>query len=345
MKEFYKKYVNWCKYHFIDILYLFLCMLLWNKFAFRWWIVFLTTFPVFLINMWFLIFKKNNKKLIGLFGYYNVLMFGFKRRGKDLTIQQYIISRYRKKWLKEEKMIKKGKLQEHSINYLSNFDYGYGAKIVSLSEFRLFNAETGKEINYHDFLKGVAIKCEKNEEYEGLDLIISEAHLYFPNTESNTLDKYYPSFPVFVALSGHLYNMNIIFNSQELQRAWIKLRNQQDYFCQALKTFPSNKSWLKQFKDYIPFLRKYIFVKCRTYSKMSSAESNMLPFKGPNLIGEFAKGGYLTSGTATKAEYEASNGEINEYWTITKYKDIKYDSRFFHKKIFGYNSNDKKKNE
>ena len=70
-------------------------------------------------------------------------------------------------------------------------------------------------VPYNDFKTPTKIMSfEKNDKklkhYEGLDLLLSEAQLSLPNTEHNILDKKYPWLPVFIALAGHLYNMNII---------------------------------------------------------------------------------------------------------------------------------------
>lgn len=269
----------------------------------------------------------------------NVHMFGYRRKGKDLAIQSYIIWRFKKQY---ERIIKKHSLKTDSeikeyFNsdplYLTLYDYGYGGKIVDIKEFELKH-ENGSFVTYNDFIQGKPITAKKLKHYEGLDLILGEAQLGLPNTEHNILDKYYPWLPVFIALSGHLYNMNIIINSQEYSRVWIKLRGQQDTYMRAVKTLPVNKTFFSRIYKYIPFFRNNLYTKVRIFEEQQSAENNTLPFKAVGAVNEAGKTVYLTSGQATKEQFEATNGVITDYWIKTKRKDIAYDTRVFHERIF-----------
>lgn len=271
----------------------------------------------------------------------NVHIFGFRRTGKDLTTQNYIKWRFASKF---KKIVKREKLLPQDYKtyfnkyplYLSLTDYGYGGKVVDIKEFELRNKISGKYVTYDDFINGYPIQCDKKAEYEGLDLIISEAQLGLPNTEHNTLDKRYPWLPVFIALAGHLYNMNIIINSQEFERPWIKIRNQQDFYVRAIKTFPYRKGFIARISPYLPFFRKYLITKVRIYEQRASAENNILPFNAKTIITESGKDVMLTSGQATKEQFIATNGVIRDYYLFTKIADIRYDTRVYHQTIFGY---------
>lgn len=334
-----KKLLNKLKYYTIDILFfgvLIVLSFMYSKVLLWVWLVL-----GIVALIYHLYFAYTKSKVGSYLKNNNVHMFGYRRKGKDLAIQSYIIWRFKKRY---DKIIKKHKLKNEveikdyfNANplYLSLYDYGYGCKIVDIKEFELKH-ENGKYVTYDDFIQGKPITAKKLNHYEGLDLILGEAQLGLPNTEHNTLDKYYPWLPVFIALSGHLYNMNIIINSQEYSRVWIKLRGQQDTYMRAIKTLPVNKTWFSRIYKYLPFFRKNLYTKVRVFEEQQSAENNTLPFKAIGAVNEVGKNVYLTSGQATKEQFEATNGVIVDYWIKTKRKDIAYDTRVFHEKIFGY---------
>lgn len=286
-----------------------------------------------------LIIRLNNNRYASMSKLYYIHHFGAKRRGKDLSFQLSVVKRFRKKYIKHKNKNASG---HEPIFYLSNVDYGYGCKLIDLNDLKLKDLKTGKLLNYNDIITGAykGMKFEKNHEYEGLDLYISDAQLGLPNTEHNALDKQYPWLPPFIALAGQLYNMNIHVNTQEYVRLWVKLRGQQDMYARSLKTFPMNKSGLQKIWPSIPILNRYIFFKVRTYDNASSAEANILPYNAVALVNETLKHGYLTSGQSIKEQYQATHGEIKEFTMALKRKHIKYDSRIFHQYMFGYKYED-----
>ena len=335
-----KQFFNKLKYYPIEIIYSIatLYFLVVGKAG----VVLILLLVVVVFNLiHFLYFSYTRRKVGSYLKNNNVHLFGFRRKGKDLTIQNYIAWRFAKTY---RKIIKKNKLDTaEKINdyftanplYLSLYNYGYGCKVVSLKEFELKNND-GSLVSYADFINGKPITAKKIKDYEGLDLIIGEAQLGLPNTEHNMLDKKYPWLPVFIALSGHLYNMNIIINSQELQRPWVKLRKQQDIYMRAIKTIPVNKTFFKKIVPYLPFFRKYLYTKVRVYEEIQSAENNILPFKAVGVVNEVGKTVYLTSGQATKEQFDATNGLIRDYYIATPYSCIKYDTRVHHETVFGF---------
>ncbi len=308
-----------------------------------------------LISLYFWFNNNFIKKIMTL---YNTHIFGYRRKGKDLVMQLVIIKRFANKDRKVRKKVKKylkstGYTKEYirenieeevklyyqdKPHYLSNIDYGYGAKVIDLDELTLIDKKSKKVLDYNDILTGTYkdMDIEKRKDFEGLDLYVSDAQLYLPNTEHNKLDKLYPSFPVFFSLAGQLYNMNITVNTQEYERLWVKLRGQQDAYVRALKTIPTNKSILQKIWCYLPILKNYLFIKIRYFEEQKSAENNMLPFHGLNIVGETGKPIYLSSGTAIKEQFEATYGKIKHKLLVIRIKDIKYDSRIFHELLFGY---------
>lgn len=333
-----KKGFLWLKYHIFDILLVGSLIVL--TFAYPNVVIWVDLAIVALILI-FVIWQLYTKwSFYGKVRKSSVHFFGHKGTGKDMTIQGYIVNRFKKKYLriikrkklKDDKQIK-SYFHKHPL-YLSTIDYGYGCRIVSVDEFTLFNKKTNKVLTYQDFIDNVPIRCKKLPLYEGLDLILPEAQLYLPNTEFNILDKKYPWLPVFIALSRHLYNMNILINSQEYVRPWVKIRGQQDFYVRALCTIGSGR-FMRIISPYLPIMRNYLIVKVRTFEEQKSAENNMLPFEAKGALNEITKGAYITSGQATKEVYEASNGVIRNVYLFVKKKDIVYDSRYFHKVIFG----------
>lgn len=333
---------------------------------------------IFLISLYLLItitikfVYRHRKKVYAYFNAYNTLVSGYKRTGKDLTIQNYIQLKFKKdyektskkftKWIKQNKHThiheylsklylkyelsyknKKLKtLQQYlksyyyaNPNYLSTISYGYGCRIVTVNEFRLFKDSTLKEeITHHDFVMGSDIFQKKNKSFEGKMLIIPEAQIYFPASMYNVLVKKYPSFPIFVATSGHAYDMNIIINAQVMGHVWDKIRDQSDIYIRSISSFPKKDTIIKKYHDYIPFIRHKIFTTLIVYDKYESAEKQVLPFNPKLGIKDRA---LIKS---EKEKYRVENGSIKLLRTYINKKDIQYDTRHFHEVIFGYKYKD-----
>lgn len=319
-------------------------------------VMFIGTFVLALIALYFIIkFWWNNSKVSKDFSLYNIHIWGAKRRGKDLTTQLAIKRRFKRTYDKRLKQfIKRIKTwhkmsdnqQLNAINkhfyrnplYLSNVNYGYGGLVIDIKELEIINKKSGLPVKYSDIVDGSYkdMEFEKIHKYEGLDFFLSDVQTGLPNTEHNQLDKLYPWLPVFFALSGQLYNMLIIINSQEFERPWIKLRGQQDKYYRAIKTIPFNKSFVQKYIwNEIPILKNYIFIKVRAYTELQSAQQNILPFNAMGLVNEGSKHLVLTAGQATKEQFEATYGEIKERTICINKKHIRYDSRIFHKYFYG----------
>lgn len=364
--------INTFKYYIFE--YILLFIILFNIVVFNSYII-----PIFISVLYIIIhliikfIYKDRKKVYSYFNAYNTFVSGFKRTGKDLTIQNYIHLKFgtsydkKVKWF--TKLIKKNRydlihkylskiyskydlsyknkktktLEQYiksyyyaNPNYLSTISYGYGCRLVSVNEFRLFkDAEYKQEITHHDFVMGSDIFQKKNKSFEGKMLIIPEAQIYFPASMYQALVKKYPSFPIFVATSGHSYDMNIIVNSQVMGHVWDKIRDQSDIYIRAIKTFPKKDTFIKKYHDYIPFIRRKLFTTLIIYDKYESAEKQVLPFnpklgiKDRSLI------------KAEKEKYRVENGSIKLLRTYINKEYIQYDTRHFHDVIFGYKYTDK----
>lgn len=152
---------------------------------------------------------------------------------------------------------------------------------------------------------------------EETDYYISDAGNYLPAQNSAQLVKKYPSFPAYYSLSRHLYKSNVHSNTQELSRIWNLLREQAGRFIKAEKTSC--------------IFGKLLITTFIIYDTYTSAASEMKPFKQHLLNGEQK---------ALKSDFEAKHGQIKRYRIIQLTDHVYYDTRAFHKKIFGYNSPD-----
>lgn len=210
----------------------------------------------------------------------NVIVYGRKGKGKDLLFSAVIHKR-------------KGK-------HYSNIYYNDKTEIIPL-----YNLRAGNN-TYANFIFD---KLEKFDLVfdEKTDIYISEAGLNFPCQYNNELNKRYPSFPIYYALSRHLTNSNIHCNTQSLSRPWDKLREQADSYIRCMKTI----KWL-------PF---FFFVKVRVYDEYEDAKNNLAPLS--MRIFDSREGKALR-------EIERSNrGNIREYWLPIRKKHVHYDTRYF----------------
>ena len=215
----------------------------------------------------------------------NVITYGVKGAGKDLITQRAI--------------------QLRNEPYYSNISYGYKWRNINLADISL------APNTYHNFINGNIEKIEKNNDMEGIDIYISDAGVYLPSQYDNLLNKTYPSMPIYYALSRHLYNQNIHFNTQALNRVWLKLREQADHYIKVIGTIK------------LPF---FFITKVRYYNRYETAQKNILPMSTRGFNNE--------TNRAMIEQHNALYGAIKEYTIITPKHKIKYDTRAFGKKIF-----------
>ena len=259
----------------------------------------------------------------------NLFIFGPKGSGKDLIMQKSIYLKY------DTHTLIKYLLNRNRKTPLANDDYGYGTKFIEPKE--VFNLYPN---TYANLIESEIVLIEKKDDFEGRDYYLTDSAIYFPSQEDSKLNKEYPSFPLFYATSRHLYDMNIIVNTQVNSRLWKKLREQvQDGYIEAI----TNYGW-SPLMESIPIIRNYVFIQCRYYSKLESAELGLLPFKKIAIINKMTDQTiYMTTAGATEEQYKAQNGIIRDMTIILNKRHIKYDTRVFHKKFFGYKSSTTKK--
>src|SRR5690554_1764641 len=166
---------------------------------------------IYFILLIYIRLKLRSNKQLKYYSGYNLFVSGFKRKGKDLSVQRYIIKKFKKQYNKKVKQLtklyKKNELHKYVFNiskeygynhigimdelelddlinlyyyynpnYLSNIDYGYGARIVDMSEFRLYKDKNQTiELTFQDFLNNPDdIYMTKNLSFEGKELILSD---------------------------------------------------------------------------------------------------------------------------------------------------------------------------
>lgn len=139
----------------------------------------------------------------------NVMVFGKKGSGKDVIFAHVIALRGEK--------------------HYSNIPYDDNTEVIELYEIN------AGDNTFEDCINGEIEKFDPRFD-EGCDIYVSDAGIYFPNTLNEKLDKLYPSMPVFMALSRHLYHNNVHTNCQALGRPWKKIREQADSYIQVLRT-------------------------------------------------------------------------------------------------------------
>lgn len=191
--------------------------------------------------------------------------------------------------------------------YYANQSYGGKFHPFECQSFDMKNT-------YENFIRG-EINVLNKEDYplEGMDVYLSDAGIIMPSQYDGLLNKQFPSFPVAFALSRQLWANNFHCNTQAFSRLWIKLREQADYFvkCVGVRSFG-------------PVLA----VKVITYDKLQSAEAGLLPYeKGMINVNKVDK--------ALVNQYQASNGEIKTGWVLLRKRSVHYDTRAFHKTLFG----------
>lgn len=212
-------------------------------------------------------------------------------------------------------------------SYFSNVPMGYGYNhLIPLEYFQSIGDNT-----IIDAINGTIKIVKKVEKFEGIKVLFDDTTVYLPNFMDHDLKRTYPSLPLVLAVNRHLYNAPMIISSQTFHRPYKIARElQTDFFVKALKT----RGW-GWFWSSIPILRKWVKVKYRYYDTEEAALANVLPFKAIGGFNEMTKQVYLTAGQSTKEVFEATNGIIYESNAWIKKKNVKYDTRHFHKVFYG----------
>lgn len=243
-------------------------------------IVFIIVFFALLVfvSIWLIKNKLFYNDIVKHFKKCNCVVDGKKGSGKDLLFQKVINTR--------------------NETYYSNIDYGKRYIHVDVKDI----SASGN--TYKDFIVD-NVKKSQRLFYETKDIYISDGGIYLPSYMDATLYKTYPSFPIFYALSRHLYRANVHVNIQNFARLWKALREQADFFIHVHKTI-----------NFFGFL----IIKATTYDKYESAVAYLSPVKS-RIMNKYSK--------SEVDIYRATNGEIKRGYIIIRKRSIKYNSRAF----------------
>lgn len=188
--------------------------------------------------------------------------------------------------------------------YYALMDYGERYENVKIKDMQ-FEGNDFEQILQNDF-KLVGEKQFKEKQ----DFYLSDLGIFLPSQYNGILDKKYKGLPLFYALTRHAYDSNIHCNTQYLGRVWNKIREQADIYIRCRWTIS------------IPFI---LITKLTLYDKYETALRDMRPLKHKT---------NRKQKTDVDA-YNASNGLLKtKYFAILK-KHVSYDTRYFHRKLFG----------
>lgn len=224
----------------------------------------------------------NLKTIIRIFEDGNTCVTGLKGRGKDMLFANVT---YRRK-----------------KPYISNVDYG-GYRMP----LRLDLIDCGGN-TYRNFIDG-NVKHYEFPYADGTDVYISDVGVYFPSQYNNQLDKEYANVPIYSALSRQLGCSNIHINVQNLNRAWLKLREMSDSFILCRRCI---------------YFLGFVFQQVTIYDNHDSCQARRKPFRAPFTLSSKMRDTIKLQ----KLNYDAQYGYIRNGILLYRNKS-KYDTRIF----------------
>lgn len=245
------------------------------------------------------------RKLKKMFDTGNVCVVGLKGTGKDLLFANIIARRGR--------------------DYVSNTDYHIRCK----SRPRMFarkhrpcfipldleKLDVSKN-TYNHFIKG-RLNVYVYPYPDDVDIFISDCGVYFPSQYCGQLDRDYPYFSVFMALSRHLGKCNLHTNVQNLNRVWNKIREQSDLYILCNKA--------------IVLFGKIVIQVVTTYDKADSCQSRVEPYqhiKPPLFSSSQVRAEYLARDEVLYRQFTNQHGKIKRRLLLYINKS-NYDTRLF----------------
>lgn len=242
------------------------------------------------------------KKIIRKFEEGNVCVVGLRGTGKDMLFANVIARRKQP--------------------YISNTDY----HIKDLSYLKLRFDKLNVKNNYKNFIADDIVPYDYPYP-ENIDIYIPDCGVYLPSQYCNELNKQFPEFPTFYALSRHVANCNVHFNVQNLNRVWDKLREQSDIYikCESCKCL----------KGKLPIIGRLfkglVFQTVTLYEKYQSCVDRVEPFKAvsiPLFANKQTKANLKQVNEEAKRRYTEQYGKVKRVRLIYRNKS-KYDTRLF----------------
>lgn len=241
-------------------------------------------------------FWYGNREVLRMFRSGNVIVAGHKGRGKDLLFQYVISARE-----------KKGEIHASNIPFTSR------TTVRPPVWYELHKN------SYSNFIEGKFNTDEDKQYIEQEDYYISDIGTSMPAQLGKKLEKKYKTLPIVYALSRHLANFSIHCNAQNFGRVWDKLREQGDYYiyCEKAKVI----------------FNRLAFQRFVIYDRYQSALSNIQPYKcRRRLFGILPP---KPEDYARANEHNARYGTIRRYYMWHILPKVHYDTRYFHKAIYG----------
>lgn len=220
-----------------------------------------------------------------LFSKHSVAVSGAKGSGKDMLFGNIIARR-------------------HGRYYISNTDYHIkGKRFIKLNVDKLLPNN-----RYDNFIRG-QIQPYVYPYPDKVDIYLSDCGIYFPAQYNNELNKKYPDFATFMALSRQLGECFVHTNAQSFTRVWDKIREQSDRFilCRGCVV-----------------LGKWVFQRVRVYERRDTAEAEIQPFRGSFTLNKDKRERLFQERLA----YENLHGQIKSHLLIYRNR-TKYDTRLF----------------
>lgn len=225
------------------------------------------------------------RSIVRKFKNHSVAVFGAKGTGKDVLFGNVI--------------------RRRNLPYVSNTDYGGQYLPYDTSKI-----DCGKN-TYKDFVEG-STKAYRFPYDDFTDLYLADIGVYFPSQYCNELNRDYKYLPVYEALSRHLGKSKLHYNTQALNRAWDKIREQCEIYIKCLSCRV--------------LFGKIVIQRIRVYDKYNSAVEGALPWniKLPLLATKEMR----LNMKLAKQKYENQYGSIREGYLIYWNKS-KHDTRSF----------------
>jgi hypothetical protein len=231
------------------------------------------------------------KKVIKEFEKGNVCVVGLRGCGKDMLFANVIARRKQP--------------------YISNTNYKSKRSVYIPLEFSKFDVKN----NWENFVSGDIIPYDYPYP-EKCDTYIADCGVYLPSQYCNELNKKYPQFPVYYALSRHIADANVHFNVQNLNRVWDKLREQSDTYIRTTSC---------------KVLGKIVFQRIVVYDKYQSCCDRVEPYKHiriPFIASKELRAMLRQKDEELKRKFDETHGKVKAYRLIY-FNRSKYDTRLF----------------
>lgn len=239
-----------------------------------------------------LVFHHNFAVVRRMFTRGNVCVCGLRGRGKDMLMSNVAC--------------------RSKLPYASNIDYGGNYTPLDLPSVCIPDT-------YDNLISGNIVPYTYPYP-DGTDIYLSDAGVYLPCQYNDKLNRSYSGLSTFSALSRHVGNCNIHYNTQSLSRVWDKMREQCDQYIMTMSCKV--------------FFGKIVLQRVRIYEKYQSAVDCVPPcrFRAP-LFGATGR----TMARIERQKYEIQYGKIKSR-TLLYINKSHYDTRYFRTLLGGENN-------